>query len=233
MLIAIIIFLAIFTQAAAGFGLALVSMPLLVGLLGVRTATPLVALVGATAELIMLARYRHTFNLRAVGRLSLASLAGIPLGLVLLRRVDADIVTGFLGVVIVAYALYALFNPRLPQLVHRGWAYSFGFAGGVLSGAYNTSGPPVVMYGTCRCWQPAEFKSNLQGYFLLNSVMTIFAHGIGGSFTAPVWQSYLLTLPAIALGLAAGFSLDGRLDPQRFRRVVLVLLVFLGVRLLL
>lgn len=77
------------------------------------------------------------------------------------------IVTAFLGVVIVAYALYALFNPTLPELAQRSWAYGFGFAGGVLSGAYNTSGPPVVIYGTCRCWQPAEFKSNLQGYFLL------------------------------------------------------------------
>lgn len=233
MLIVAIVFFAIFTQAAAGFGLALVSMPLLVGLLGVRTATPLVALVGATAEIIVLARYRHAFNLRAVGRLSLASLAGIPLGLFVLHRVDTDIVTAFLGVVIVAYALYALLNLKLPQLLHGGWAYGFGFAGGVLSGAYNTSGPPVVMYGTCCCWRPAEFKSNLQGYFLLNSVMTIFAHGISGSFTPSVWQAYLLALPAILLGLVAGFSLDGRLDPQRFRQVVLVLLVFLGVRLFL
>ena len=60
------LFLAIFTQATAGFGLVLVSMPLLVRLLGVHTAMPLVALVGATAEVVTLARYRHTSNLRAV-----------------------------------------------------------------------------------------------------------------------------------------------------------------------
>lgn len=232
MLITLIIFAAIFVQAASGFGLALVSMPLLAGLLGIRTATPLVALIGVTAEVVMLARYRRAFSLRAVARLSAASLLGIPLGVYLLRRVNADWITAVLGIVIIGYALYALFSPRLPQLAHHAWAYGFGFTGGVLSGAYNTSGPPVIIYGACRRWAPAQFKSNLQGYFLLNSMMTLTAHSLGGSFTPVVWHSYLWALPGIALGLAAGFALDGRLNPHRFRQFILILLIILGLRLL-
>jgi uncharacterized membrane protein YfcA len=232
MLIPLIIFFAIFTQTTSGFGLALVSMPLLAGLLGIRTATPLIALVGATAEILMLARYRQAFNLRAVGRLSLASLAGIPLGVYFLRQIDATIVTRFLGLILLGYALYALFGPALPQLRHRAWAYGFGFVGGLLSGAYNTSGPPVVIYGACRQWPPAEFKSNLQGFFFLNSLMTIFTHSLSGNFTPDVWRYYVLALPAVALGLLAGFSLDKHLNPQRFRQIVLVLLVLLSLHLL-
>lgn len=232
MLITLIIFAAIFVQAASGFGLALVSMPLLAGLLGIRVATPLVALVAITGEVVMLARYRHAFSLRAVARLSAASLLGIPLGVFLLRRVDAGVITAVLGAFIIIYALYALFSPTLPALAHHAWAYGFGFTGGVLSGAYNTSGPPVIIYGTCHRWDPAQFKSNLQGYFLLNSVVTLTAHTLGGSFTPVVWESYLWALPGIGLGLVVGFSLDGRLDPHRFRQVVLVLLIILGARLL-
>jgi uncharacterized membrane protein YfcA len=62
--------------------------------------------------------------------------------------------------------------------------------------------------------------------------MTIFTHGLSGNFTPDVWRHYVLALPAVALGLLAGFSLDRRLNPQRFRQVVLVLLVLLGLRLL-
>ena len=44
------IFFAIFTQSLTGFGSALISMPLLVGLLGIQIAAPLVALVGLISE---------------------------------------------------------------------------------------------------------------------------------------------------------------------------------------
>lgn len=232
MIVMLIVFFAIFVQAASGFGLALVSMPLLVGLIGIGTATPLVALVGITAELFLLRRYWHALNFTAVKRLSLASIIGIPLGVYVLREVDGRLVTTVLGIVIAGYALYALFAPRLPALQQPGWAYGFGFLGGVLSGAYNTSGPPVIIFGTCRRWDPAAFKGNLQAYFLLNSLFTLTAHLISGNFTAVVWQNFLWTLPGIGLGLFLGGWVDGRINPIQFRKGVLVLLVLLGIRLI-
>jgi uncharacterized membrane protein YfcA len=232
MIVTLIIFFAIFVQSASGFGLALVSMPLLVGVIGVGTATPLVAMIGITAEFFLLRRYWQALNFTAVKRLSVASVVGIPLGVYVLRTVDGRIVTTILGVIVTGYALYALLAPRLPQLRQPGWAYGFGFLGGVLSGAYNTSGPPVIIYGTCRGWEPDTFKGNLQAYFLLNSLFTLTAHAISGNYTAVVWQNYLWALPGIALGLVVGHWVDGRLSPEKFRRGVLLLLILLGIRLM-
>jgi len=232
MFIALILFFASFVQGAAGFGLALVAMPLLVSVIGIRAAAPLIALISVAISLIMLFRYRAAFNLRAVTRLSLASLTAVPLGVFALRHIDATLVTTILGVVIIAYALYDLSGMQLPALVHQGWAYGFGFVSGLLSGAYNTGGPPVIIYGRCRRWPPAEFKGNLQGFFLLNSMVVIAIHALSSNFTPLVWQSFLTGAPATILGLWAGFSLDKRLDPQRFRQIVLVLLLILGGRLL-
>lgn len=232
MIVTLIVFLAIFVQSASGFGLALVSMPLLVGVIGVGTATPLVAVVAFTAEIFLLRRYWYALNFSAVKRISFASIIGIPLGVFVLRTVDGRIVTAILGVVVAGYAVYALFAPRLPQLRQSAWAYGFGFIGGVLSGAYNTSGPPVIIYGTCRRWEPAAFKGNLQAYFFLNSVFTLSAHALSGNFTAVVWQNYLWALPGIGLGLVLGRLVDGRVSPERFRQGILVLLILLGIRLI-
>lgn len=232
MIVSLIVFIAITVQAASGFGLALVSMPLLVGLIGIRSASPLVAMVAITAELFLLFRYRHALNFTAVKQLSLASILGIPLGVYVLREVDAKIITTILGIVIAGYALYALTSPRLPRLHEAVWAYGFGFLGGILAGAYNTSGPPVIIYGTCRRWEPASFKGNLQAYFLFNTLFTLTAHAISGNVTAVVWQNYLWALPAIGLGLLLGNQLDKRLNPIQFRKVVLILLVILGIRLI-
>ena len=232
-LIPVVVFFAIFTQSIAGFGLALIAMPLLIRELGVIVAAPLVALVGVTAEIVLLLRYRHALNFRTLGRLVIASLAGVPLGVFLAARVDERLVLTCLGVVITLYALYALTRPRLPELHHPRWAFGFGFVGGILSGAYNTSGPPVVIYGTCRRWSPAEFRSNLQGYFFLNSIMVIITHTLAQNYTAQVWQYYLAALPGLVLALVLGLSLDRFINPARFRQIVLVLLVLIGLSLIL
>ena len=233
MLIFLIVFVAIFVQTITGFGLALVSMPLLVYVVGIQEAAPLVALVAGLAESLLLLRYRADLNLRAVTTLTVASLVGVPLGILLLRRVDAGLVTAVLGVLVFSFALYALFGPSLPQLSGKGWAYGFGFVSGLLGGAYNTGGPPVIIYGNCRRWPPAEFKSNLQGFFLVNSTFIIVGHAVGGNFTPVVWREFVTAVPAILLALLLGFRLDRYLNAQRFRRVVLFALLGLGVSLLL
>ncbi len=228
----LVVFLAVFTQSLSGFGSALVAMALLPPLIGLSLATPLVALVMITIEIVLLLRYRQALNLQAVWRIVLAALIGIPLGISFLNRLDDGLVLSALGVVIVAYALYALFDVRLPALVHPAWAYGFGFLAGLLGGAYNTSGPPVILYGNCRRWGTAEFKSNLQGFFLVTSLFVVLNHAWNRNLTGEVWRYYLLALPAMALGIMLGTSLDKRLNPVAFRRIVLVLLLGMGIRLI-
>ncbi len=231
-LVFIIVFVAIFVQAVTGFGLALVSMPLLVLVLNIQVASPLVALIGGVAELLLLLHYRADLNIRAVTRLVVASLLGIPVGVLLLRRVDVGVITAVLGLLILLYALYALSGLRLPRLAHQAWGYGFGFVAGVLGGAYNISGPPVIIYGNCRQWPPAEFKSNLQGFFVVSSYTVIAVHALSGNFTPVVWRNFLIALPAMLLALFVGLRLDTHLNPERFRRIVLVVLIVLGASLL-
>lgn len=227
-----VIFLAAFTQSLSGFGLALVSMALLPAVIGIHVATPLVALVAIAIEIVLLIRYREALDVRAIWRVVLAAVIGTPLGVAFLSRVNENIALTILGLVIAGYALYALFGLKLPRLENSLWAYFAGLVGGMLGGAYNTSGPPVIVYADCRRWPPNEFKSNLQGYFVISSLVVVLSHALNGNITGSVWQMFLWTLPFIALGLIAGLSLDRWLNPVAFRRVVLVLLVVMGLRLI-
>jgi len=229
----LIILLGVFTQSLTGFGSGLVSMAFLPMLMPVRSAAPLIALVTGSLELILVIRYRNAFNLRAVAPLTLASIVGIPLGVWALRGLDEDLLLGVLGAIMAGYAMYALFNFKLPHLNHPLWAPVLGFFAGLLSGAYSTGGPPVIIYGHCRRWQPEEFKGNLQGFFLVNDVLTILNHGLSGNLTPFVWQTYWLALPAILLGVLAGSGLGRSINPSFFRRLVLILLVLMGFRLML
>jgi hypothetical protein len=229
----IVIFLAVFTQSLSGFGIALVSMSMLPGLLGIKVATPLVALVAITLETTLLIRYHASLNLRAIRPLVMATVVGIPIGVTALRRVDEELAMTVLGIVIAGYALYALTNFKIPELRRPFWAYLAGFLSGLLSGSYNTGGPPIIIYGNASRWEPSEFKSNLQGLFVVNDILVITSHALSGNFTPEIWRIYLSALPVIALGILAGLSLDKFLDPAVFRKVVLVLLIILGIRLML
>jgi hypothetical protein len=230
LLFSAVIFLAVLTQSLAGFGSALIAMGALPGLLGIRLASPLVALVTTLLEAALLAYYHQSLNLRAVWRVALASVLGVPLGVILLTRVEERLALLALGLVIVGYAVYALLNLRLPALDGPLWASAVGLLAGVLGGAFNTSGPPVIIYGNCRGWSPAEFKGNLQGFFLVNSLVVLASHALAGNLSAAAWEYFLLSLPAMAVGLWAGLRLDRRLDPAAFRKLVLGLLVVLGGR---
>ena len=104
--IALIVFAAALVQGLAGFGLALVSMPLLVGLLGIRTAAPLVAAIGLLSVTLVGWHYRRAFDWATIRPLAIGSVAGIPCGVVALDRANEHFVTLLLGLVIGGYAGY-------------------------------------------------------------------------------------------------------------------------------
>jgi uncharacterized membrane protein YfcA len=230
-LIASIVFAGIFVQSLAGFGSALIIMPLLAPMLGMLQAPPLTALVAATLQIALLLRYWRSLQLRTVGWLALSSLPAVPIGIWGLRLVDERITLSVLAAVILGYALYALTRPRLPELRSRGWMFGAGFTAGLLGGAYNTNGPPVVIYGSCMRWPPDVFKSNLQAFFMTNCAMILTGHALSGNLTAQVGKYYLGALPGVALGIVLGLSLDRLIDQDRFRTIVLYLLILLGLRL--
>lgn len=232
MVVAASVFLALFSQSLAGFGLALILMPLLAGPLGIRVATPLVALIALISETFLLIYYRRSLEFVTIGRLAIASLVGIPFGIIALRILDQSFSLVVLGMILLVYSLYSLIGLRLPRLSHPAWAYVFGLLSGLFGGANNTSGPPIIIFGDCQQWSRHEFKANLQGLFVLEGVFVLLGHGIAGNLSQVVWRYLLLSLTPMIIGVWAGLTLDKYLDTQAFRRIILLLLILLGLRLI-
>ena len=131
------------------------------------------------------------------------------------------------------YGIYGLANFTLPTLEGVGWTYGLGFIAGILGGAYNTAGPPVIIYGHARRWPVAQFKGNLQGFFLPVSFFVALGHVLARNLTPVVWQAFAVSLLPLLLGIWLGGLAERRIDAERFRKLVLVLLVALGVSMVL
>jgi len=232
LLTSLVVFFGCFTQSLTGFGVALVTMALLPSLIGLQVATPLVALIGIALEVLMLIRYRSSIRFKSILTLVVSSAIAIPIGVVYLRRLDELVALFILGLILVLFAAYALTGYRLPELSNPAWAWLFGLVSGLLGGAYNTAGPPVIVYGNCRKWSPQEFKSNLSGFFIIGSLVVVTTHWLDGNFTPIVWTTFLFSLPMLMTGFLLGQSMDRWLNPEIFRKIVLMLLVVLGLRLM-
>ena len=227
----LVIFFAVFVHASTGFGIALVSMPILATTIGLTVATPLVALIGFTIRMLILARYREVVQPRKIWPLMIAVILGIPVGIWISREVAGRLVEQTLGIIVTGYALFTLTNPRLPAFKKHVWAYGLGTISGILAGAYNIGGPPLIIYATGQGWPPTMFKSNLQGFAVVSSCLVLGTRALDGEYTATVLGYFWIILPAIALGLLAGFSLDRYISPKAFRKVVQYLLLIVGLQL--
>jgi uncharacterized membrane protein YfcA len=223
-----VIFMAAFVQSVSGFGGGLVPMAFLPALIGIRSASPLVSLCAICVETVLLIRFHQMLSLREIWKVVLASIVGVPFGVVLLKLVNEQVALSVLGVVLIGYSTYALLGKRLPKLDHFSWSLLAGFLGGLLGGAYNTSGPPVILYADTQRWEPERFKSNLQGYFIVNSTQVLIGHYLAGNFRPDVLRWLPWALPAIAAGLLAGALLDKFIPPLLFRRIVLGMLIVMG-----
>ena len=231
-LLMLAVLFATFEQTLTGFGFSLIVMPLVTLLFDLRTASPLVALMGLTLYIINLLRYRQAVNFREVWRLGIASALGIPVGLWVLANVNEALIKSLLGLILMAYAVYSLVHPPVPRLRSGHWGYLAGFIAGCLSGAYNTPGPPLVVYGSLRQWAKDEFRAILQAIFLLNAALTVTSHYLTGHLTTPVLTSYAYALPALLLGILIAALVDSKINKERFRTIVTVMILVLGVSLI-
>jgi uncharacterized protein len=219
-----------FVRSAIGFGDALLAMPFLILTVGIKTATPLVALIAATISLILLIKKWHLLSLHEMWKLILATFLGIPFGLILLNCVPEDLVKAVLGMLLILYGLYGLLGLAVPQIQDKWWASaSFGFAAGVLGGGYNISGVPMVLYGTLRRWTPNTFRINLQGYFFVTNCLIAVSHGLSGLWTLQVLQLYAYSLPSAILGIFVGEILGNQIQTKVFSQLTYVLLILIGI----
>jgi uncharacterized membrane protein YfcA len=229
LLTALILFGATLISSTFGFGSALFAMPLLTLMLGISTATPLFGLVGPTIASIILARNWRLVELASAWRLVLSTLAGIPVGVWLVTQVPGELVTHLLGAFLVGFALYRLCKWELVKLDSPAWAAPIGFVAGILGGAYNTNGPPIVMYGEMRRWSPREFRATLQSYFLPTGLGILVSHGVAGLWNARVFELYGVSLPGILVAIAIGGWINHRLPTERFQTLLSLLLMLLGI----
>jgi uncharacterized protein len=226
--VAVAVFVAAFVQVLSGFGFALLSMPIMTLALPVERAVVVSTLLG------MLSTSWQAWHLRAdvirplAKRLSLAAFVGMPLGLVILDMVSDKVLKLVLGIaVLIATGLLM----RRINLKHVGPALDVGvgFVSGVLNTSLSTNGPPLVFGLQARHLEADEFRATIAMVFALSNIVGITLFAIDGKFTNDGMKAALIAFPAWFIGQGLGWPIRKHVSGDRFRTLVLSMLVIAGV----
>jgi uncharacterized membrane protein YfcA len=224
-----VVFLATVFRSAFGFGEALIAVPLLALIIPVEVAVPLATLVSITVALVVIVHDWHKIHIRSAWWLVISTIFGIPLGLWLLTAVPETLVKAILGLIIVGFAMYCLLSRNPWELKDDRFAWLFGFAAGILGGAYAINGPPLVVYGSLRRWAPEHFRATLQGYFFPASILGMCGYWLAGLWVPAVTRFYLWSLPLSVAAIFLGREINRRMRDRSFLRFVHLGLLVIGV----
>ena len=227
---AVSLLLAGFTHAVAGFGFGLVLMSLLPIWLPLEYAVPFAAVFNLVANSLVLWTCRGGIERRRLAPFVIGAVFGVPLGIVFLRAAAPTLLTLILGSLLVCYTVWALLGgDQRSRRISLLWAWPAAFVGGILGGAFNTGGPPVVVFTTLTDWRKEVIKATLVSFFWLSSVIQLSLFVAEARLTLDMLRLQAVMVPALVVGVWLGARVSHRIDPIRFRRLVLGLLLAAGV----
>ena len=225
--------LAGFTTGLTGFGTGLVASGVWFHVLPPETVPPLVALSSVAAQVVGLIAVRKAFDWRRAWPFLAGGAAGVPVGVATLSVASALLLRTAIGVFLLAYAgieLFGRFRLGVHSLRSRPADGCVGFGGGFLGGFAGLSGPlPLIwLQLTDRHATADAHRAIYQPFNLVILTLAGIGMAIAGQVTADVLLIAALCLPATLVGSWIGARVYKRVSAERFRRLVLGLLLLSG-----
>ena len=203
--IPIILFLGSLVYATFGFGDAIFAMPFLTLLVSTKVATPIMTLNGLTLAILMLMKHHKNINWNITKKLVFAAVFGIPIGIYFLKYGNENLIKTFLYIFIILVALFNLFFTKYKVNLNEKFAYLFGFIGGILGGAFNTAGPPIVIFG-----------------ILIGQI-------ISGILNKTVLYYFAISLPFTLIAFFVGNKIRQKISEDQYKKYIYFLLILVGV----
>ncbi len=225
----IAIVLAGLVASLTGFGFAIISVPLLMLFMPPKVVVPLVLMLSMVLKLMLIVETRKWIDLRRIWPLLLTGTATVPLGAYLLLLLDPEPLRILVGLVVVVSALALLSGLRWTVRNEKLNLVPLGLLSGILGGSTGMPGPPVVLFFSNQGLEKRTFRANLVLYFACTSITGVISTAAGGLITRDMLVSWAGLLPALGIGTWAGIRLARSTDQDRFRRIVLSVLILTGI----
>ncbi len=218
-----------------GVGLPMIAVPLLSTFILVPDAVALVYLPVLVTNIWQ--AFQGGYFRIALGRfwpMLIFIVAGTWLGARMLVTIDPVVLAAILGTIVIAFSLTSLTQPhfRVPER-HELWiSLVVGLIAGFLGGLSLFIGPAIIMFLVALHLKKEEFIGSV-GLVYTATLIPIGALYVGyGVLREEHTLLALLATVPVLLGMLLGQWVRGRIDQERFRKTLLVMLVVIGLNLI-
>ncbi len=223
-----------FVQGLTGFGFGLVASSIWVWWLPPQLVAVMGVFGALTGQVIAMLTQRRRWQWPRLWPLLAGGLAGLPLGLWLLPRLDTAWFQLALGLLLAVWCPLMLLAPRLPH-IRRGGRLAdaaAGLGGGICGPLGGLTGPVPTLWCTLRGWPKDELRGVIQNFNLVMLAIVFISYLASGVVQRGMLPQLLVVAPVLLIPVLLGARLYAGISPEVFRRVVLVLLALSGVALL-
>jgi uncharacterized membrane protein YfcA len=211
-----------------GFGLALISTPILLFVYEPRTVVVLTAIFSIFINAAVVWDSWHEARRRLSLALFVPALFGIVVGAVVLGVINPVYIRLGVGAIVIFSAFLLVRDLRLPGANTRWGTLVAGSTSGALSTSTGLAGPPIVLLLASRGLPKHEFRGTTALYFLPMSIAGLTVLTLRGLVDAPEVPLGLLLVPPAIVGKVIGTALLRHVSERAFSGVTLGLVILTG-----
>ncbi|HYW57409.1 MAG TPA: sulfite exporter TauE/SafE family protein [Polaromonas sp.] len=223
-----------FVQGLTGFAFGMVAMSFWAWTIDPRLAAAMAVFGGLTGQVIAAVTVRRGFDLKLLAPFVIGGLLGLPIGLLLLPRLDVMVFKAFLGTLLVIWCPAMLFSSKLPRITRGGRVADalIGASGGVMSGLGGFAGVIPTLWCTLRGMEKNAQRAIVQSFNLSMLLVTFGSYLATGIITTATLPYLAIVALALLIPSLLGARLYVGISETSFRKLVLSLLTCSGVALL-
>ncbi|WP_146990903.1 sulfite exporter TauE/SafE family protein [Bradyrhizobium macuxiense] len=229
------VFLIAFMKGAFGGGFAIVGIPLLSLAMDPIAAGALLAPLFVVMDITALRFWRpNTWSRVDLTMLLPALVVGIGLGYFVLRDLDRHAVEIVMGMVTLVFAALWFIGggeikPRPRSTIKATFA---GLSSGVTTMVAHSGGPPLAIYLLPLGMSKALYAGTTSLFFTVGNLLKAGPWLVLATPSRSLWMLMALCVPAVPVGVWAGWRLHERLDQRALYRACYAILVVTAAKLL-
>ncbi|OZH54251.1 membrane protein [Hydrocoleum sp. CS-953] len=228
-------FFAAFLKGITGLGFSTICLPTMATFLDPKIAIPLVIVPSLSSNLLVMTQAgRFKDAVSNFWPIYVSTFPGLLLGVYVLNSIEGAISRAILGAILFLYALWALRSkPIILSEKMRTWlTVPVGLTTGVINGITGSQIMPILPFLLALDLNKETFVQAINLSFTLSSVVMLFLLGKIGLLQPSLLGIAVVGIVPVAIGINLGSRLRKRLPEEKFRTVVLLFLLVVGLSLI-
>jgi len=222
-------------KGISGVGVPIIAVPVIASVTDIRLAIILIAIPSVVPNFYQVWKFKGAWTRPfSLTTLCVASIVGSGIGVLILLKVDPEMLSKILGLIVISYCAIRRWQPiNLSERMTQALTAPMGFLAGLAGGTTGVSAPVIMMYMSAINLVKGSFIFGISVYFIAMGSGQFVWLGLAGLMTWELVAASALTLIPLALGMRLGEKIGEHISQTQFEKVIQSILVVLGVKLLL